>query len=54
MSHSEGLNAVITVLACVEQQREAIAVDTLLFRCWHDHIEKEAQKQIPITNFFKE
>jgi hypothetical protein len=55
-SHSEGLNSIETALAYVEQQREATATDVLLFRRWRDlaaRKRKEAQKQIPITNFFK-
>jgi hypothetical protein len=55
-SHSEGLNSTETALAYVEQQREATATDVLLFRCWHDLAakkRKEAQKQIPTTNFLK-
>jgi hypothetical protein len=55
-SNSEGLNSVETALAYVEQQREATATDVLLFRRWHDLAtkkRKEAQKQIPITNFLK-
>jgi hypothetical protein len=34
----------------------SVAADILLFRCWCDLAakkRKEAQKQIPITNFFK-
>jgi hypothetical protein len=45
-----------TALAYVEQQREATATDVLLFRRWRDLAakkRKEAQKQIPITNFLK-
>jgi hypothetical protein len=56
MSHSEGLNSIETTLAYVEQQREAIAADVLLFRRWRDLAakkRKEAQKQIPIANVFK-
>jgi hypothetical protein len=55
-SHSEGLNSIDTALAYVEQQREATATDVLLFRRWRDLAakkRKEAQKQIPITNFLK-
>jgi hypothetical protein len=55
-SHSEGLNSIETALAYVEQQSEATATDALLFKCWRDHAakkRKEAQKQIPITNFLK-
>jgi hypothetical protein len=54
--HSDGLNSIETALADVEQQREATAADVLLFRHWHDLAakkRKEAQKQIPITNFLK-
>jgi hypothetical protein len=56
MSHSEGLNSVEAALAFVEQQREVTAIDILLFRCWRDLAakkRKEAEKQIPITNFLK-
>jgi hypothetical protein len=55
-SHSEGLNSIETALSYVEQQREATATDVLLFRRWCDLTakkRKEAQKQIPITNFLK-
>jgi uncharacterized protein (UPF0264 family) len=55
-SHSVGLNYIKTALAYVEQQREATATDVLLFRHWRDLAakkRKEAQKQIPITNFLK-
>jgi hypothetical protein len=55
-SHSEGLNSIETALVYVEQQREATATDVLLFRRWRDLAakkRKEAQKQIPITNFLK-
>jgi hypothetical protein len=55
-SHREGLNSIETALAYVEQQTEAITTDVLLFRRWRDLAakkRKEAQKQIPITNFFK-
>jgi hypothetical protein len=54
MSHSEGLNSIKTAL--VEQQREATATDVLLFRRWHDLAakkRKEAQKEMPKTNFLK-
>jgi hypothetical protein len=56
MSHSEGLNSIETALAYIEQQREVTATDILLFRRWCDLAakkRKEAQKQIPITNFLK-
>jgi hypothetical protein len=56
MSHSEGLNSIEITLACIEKQREATTTDILLFRLWCDFAakkRKEAQKQIPITNFFK-
>jgi hypothetical protein len=56
MSHSEGLNSVKTALPYVEQQREATATDVLLLSRWRDLAakkRKEAQKQIPITNFLK-
>jgi hypothetical protein len=56
MSYSEGLNSIKTTLAYVEQQREVTAAYILLFRHWHDLTtkkRKEAQKQIPITDFFK-
>jgi hypothetical protein len=52
----EGLNSIETALAYVEQQREATATDVLLFRRWRGLAakkRKEAQKQIPITNFLK-
>jgi hypothetical protein len=55
-SRSEGLNSIETALAYVEQQREATATDVLLFRSWRDLAakkRKEAQKQIPNTNFLK-
>jgi hypothetical protein len=55
-SHTEGLNSIKTALVYVEQQREVTAIDVLLFRRWHDLAakkRKEAQKQIPTTNFFK-
>jgi hypothetical protein len=57
MSHSKGLNLIETALAYVKPQKEATATDILLFRCWCDLTakkRKEAQKQTPITNFFKE
>jgi hypothetical protein len=50
-SHSEGLNSIETALAYVEQEREAIVTDVLLFRCLRDLAakkRKEAQMQIPI------
>jgi hypothetical protein len=56
MSHSEGLNSNETALAYIKQQRKATTTDVLLFRCWHELATKkgkEAQKQIPITNFLK-
>jgi hypothetical protein len=56
MSRSEGLNSIETTLTYVEQQREVTATDVLLFRYWHDLAakkSKEAQTQIPITNFLK-
>jgi hypothetical protein len=56
MNHSEGLNSIETALAYVEQQREATATDVLLFGRWRDLAakkRKEAQKQIPKTNFLK-
>jgi hypothetical protein len=56
MSHSEGLNSIEAALAYVEQQRKVTATDILLFKCWCDLAakkRKEAQKQIPITNFLK-
>jgi hypothetical protein len=56
MSHSEGLNSIETALAYIEQQREVTATDVLPFNCWRDFAAKkmkEAQKQIPITNFLK-
>jgi hypothetical protein len=55
-SHSEGLNSMETALAYIEQQRKAIATDVLLFRRWRDLAakkRKEAQKQIPSTDFSK-
>jgi hypothetical protein len=55
-SHSEGLNSIETALAYVEQQRDATATDVLLFRRWRDVAakkRKEAQNQVPITNFLK-
>jgi tRNA A-37 threonylcarbamoyl transferase component Bud32 len=55
-SRSEGLNSIETALAYVEQQREATATDVLLFRRLRNLAakkRKEAQKQIPITIFFK-
>jgi hypothetical protein len=55
-SHSEGLNSIQTALAYVEQERETTATDVLLFRRWRDLAakkRKEAQKQMPITNFLK-
>jgi hypothetical protein len=56
MSHSEGLNSTETTLAHVEKQMEVIATHILFFRHWHDLAAikwKEAQKQIPVTNFLK-
>jgi hypothetical protein len=56
MSRSEGLISIETTVAYVEQQREATAADVLLLRRWCDLAgkkRKEAQKQIPITNFLK-
>jgi hypothetical protein len=56
MSHIEGFNSIETELADVEQQGEATTTDVLLFRRWRDLAakkRKEAQKQIPITNFLK-
>jgi hypothetical protein len=55
-SHNEGLNSIKTALSYVQQQREATATDVLLFRHWRDLAakkRKEAQKQIPVANFFK-
>jgi hypothetical protein len=55
VTHGEGLNSIKTVLAYVEQQRKVTA-RLLLFRCWHDLAakkRKEAQKELPITNFLK-
>jgi hypothetical protein len=54
-SHSEGLNSIETSLPYVEQQWEATATDQL-FRRWRDLAakrRKEAQKQIPITDFLE-
>jgi hypothetical protein len=56
MSHSEGLNSIETTLAYVEHQRETTATDVLLFRRRCNRAtkkRKEAQKQIPISNFLK-
>jgi hypothetical protein len=55
-SHSGRLNSIETSPAYIEQQREATTTDILLFRNWCDLTakkRKEAQKQIPITNFLK-
>jgi tRNA A-37 threonylcarbamoyl transferase component Bud32 len=52
MSHREGLNSIENTLAYVEQQREATAMDVLLFRQWRDLAakkRKEAQKQFPLS-----
>jgi hypothetical protein len=43
-SDSEGLNSIETVLAYVEQQREATATDVLLFRRWHDLATKKRKE----------
>jgi hypothetical protein len=54
-SHNDGLNSIKTALAYVEQQRQATATDVLLFN-WRNFAtkkRKEAQKQIPITNFLQ-
>jgi hypothetical protein len=52
------LNSIETALAYIEQQREGTATDVLLlFRRWRDLAakkRKEAQKQIPITDFLKQ
>jgi hypothetical protein len=50
------LNSIETALVYVEQQRQETATDVLLFRRWSDLAAKktkEAQKEMPITNFFK-
>jgi hypothetical protein len=56
MSRSEGLNSIQTSLARVKQQREPTVADVQLFRRWRDLAakkRKEAQEQIPPTDFFK-
>jgi hypothetical protein len=54
MVHSEGLSFMNIILAYVKPQREVDTTDVLLFSCWHSLAAKkmkEAQKQIPITDF---
>jgi hypothetical protein len=49
------LNSIETALAYAEQ-RDATATDVLLFRSWRNIAakkRKEAQKQIPITDFLE-